>query len=43
MRALAQRAIDEHLTDEEIKRMNQQVKDLGEQVKLLDCEATQRS
>jgi hypothetical protein len=43
MKELAQRVIDEDLTDEEIQEINKQVKNLGEQVKLLDSEATQLS
>lgn len=33
MRELAQRVIDEDLTDEEIQKINNEVKDLEEQVK----------
>lgn len=40
MRELAQRVIDEEITDEEIEEINKQVQDLGEQVRLLDSEAT---
>ena len=43
MKELAQRVIDEELTDEEIQEINKQVQNLGEQVKLLDSEATQLS
>lgn len=43
MKELARRVIDEYLTDEEIQEINKQVQDLGEQVKLLDSEATQLS
>ncbi len=43
MKELAQRVIDEDLTDEEIQEINKQVQNLGEQVKLLDSEATQLS
>ncbi len=38
MRELAQRVIDEEITDEEIEEINKQVQDLGEQVRLLDSE-----
>jgi|BioPla2DNA2_1021312.scaffolds.fasta_scaffold29590_2 ppGpp synthetase/RelA/SpoT-type nucleotidyltranferase len=40
MRELAQRVIDEEITDEEIEEINKQVQDLGEQVRLLDSEVT---
>ncbi|AKL93785.1 hypothetical protein CACET_c02690 [Clostridium aceticum] len=43
MKELAQRVVDEDLTDEEIQEINKQVQTLGEQVKLLDSEATQLS
>ncbi|NMA68000.1 MAG: hypothetical protein GX958_01085 [Desulfitobacterium sp.] len=43
MKELAQRVIDEDLTDVEIQEINHEVKNLGEQVKLLDREATQFS
>jgi len=43
MKELTQRVIDEELTDEEINEINKQVQNLGEQVKLLDSEATQLS
>jgi len=43
IKTLAQKVIDEDLTDEEIKEINKEVQDLGEQVKLLDSEATQLS
>lgn len=43
MKELAQRVIDEGLTDEEIQQFNKEVQNLGEQVKLLDSEATQLS
>lgn len=40
MKRLSQRVIDEDLTDEEIREINQQVQNLQEQVKLLDRETT---
>ena len=40
MRELAQRAIDEEMTEQEIKKINQRVRDLEQQVKLLDSEGT---
>ena len=40
IRELAQRVIDEEITDEEIEEINKQVQDLGEQVRLLDSEVT---
>ncbi|SHI62303.1 hypothetical protein SAMN02745975_00267 [Geosporobacter subterraneus DSM 17957] len=43
MRELAQRVVDEDLTDEEIQKINKQVKYLEEQVRLLDSESTQLS
>lgn len=43
MKELAQKVIDEDLIDEEIQEINKQVQNLGEQVKLLDSEATQFS
>ena len=43
MKTLAQRVIDEDLTDVEIQEINHEAKNLGEQVKLLDREATQLS
>ncbi|ABR46967.1 hypothetical protein Amet_0742 [Alkaliphilus metalliredigens QYMF] len=39
MRELAQRVIEEELTDEEIENINQQVKTLEKQVKLLNSES----
>lgn len=41
MKELAQKVIDEDLTEEDIQEINKEVQDLGEQVKLLDSEATQ--
>ena len=43
MKVLTQRVIDEDLTDEEIREINKEVQNLGEQVILLDSEATQLS
>lgn len=43
MKALAQKAIDENLADEETQEINKQVKDLEEQVRLLDSGPTQLS
>ena len=43
MKKLAQRVVDEDLTDKEIEEINKQVQDLGEQVKLLDSEPTKLS
>ena len=43
MKRLAQRVVDEDLTEEEIGNINKQVQDLVEQVKLLDSEATELS
>ncbi len=41
MRGLAQRVIDEELTDNEIKGVNLQVKSLEQQVRLLNSESTE--
>jgi len=43
MKELAQRVIDEELNEEDIQEINKRVQDLGEQVKLLDSEATKLS
>ena len=43
MKELAQRVIDENLSDKEIQDINNEVQNLGQQVKLLDSEATQLS
>lgn len=43
MKELAQRVIDEDLSDKEIEDINHEVQSLGQQVKLLDREATQLS
>ena len=43
MKELAQRVIDEDLSDNEIQDINNEVQNLGQQVKLLDSEATQLS
>lgn len=43
MKELAQRLIDEDLSDNEIQDINNEVQNLGQQVKLLDSEATQLS
>jgi hypothetical protein len=43
MKELAQRVIDEDLSDNEIQDINNEVQNLGQQVKLLDREATQLS
>lgn len=43
MKELAQRVIDEDLSDKEIQDINNEVQNLGQQVKLLDSEATQLS
>ena len=43
MKVLTQRVIDEDLTDEEILEINMKVNNLGEQVSLLDMQATELS
>ena len=43
MKFLTQRVIDEDLTDEEILEINMKVNNLGEQVSLLDMQATELS
>ena len=43
MQFLTQRVIDEDLTDEEILEINMKVNNLGEQVSLLDMQATELS
>ena len=43
MKDLAQRVLDEDLTDKEISKINAEVKNLGEQVGLLDSESTDLS
>ena len=43
MKFLTQRVIDEDLTDEEILEINMEVNNLGEQVSLLDMQATELS
>ena len=43
MKDLAQRVVDEDLSDKEISEINLEVKNLGDQVKLLDSEPTQLS
>lgn len=43
MKILAQRVVDEDLTEGEIQEINKQVQELGQQVKLLDSEATELS
>ena len=43
MKVLTQRVIDEDLTDEEILEINMEVNNLGEQVSLLDMQATELS
>lgn len=43
MKRLAQRVVDEDLTEKEIGEINKQVQGLVEQVKLLDSEATELS
>ena len=43
MKVLTQRIIDEDLTDEEILEINMEVNNLGEQVSLLDMQATELS
>ncbi len=43
MKSLAQRVVDEDLTEKEIGNINKQVQELGQQVKLLDSEATELS
>ncbi len=43
MRGLAQRVIDEELTDKEIQGVNLKVKSLEEQVRLLNSESTELS
>ncbi len=43
MRELAQRVIDEELTDKKIKGVNLHVKSLEEQVRLLNSESTELS
>jgi adenine C2-methylase RlmN of 23S rRNA A2503 and tRNA A37 len=40
MKELTQRVIDENLTDSEVMEINKEVKNLGEQVKILDGEVT---
>ena len=43
MKGLAQRFVEEDLNDKEINEINKQVQELGEQVSLLDSEATKLS
>ncbi len=43
MKVLTQRVIDEDLTDEEILEINMKANKLGEQVSLLDMQATELS
>ena len=43
MKVLTQRVIDEDLTDEEILEINMKVNNLGEQLSLLDMQATELS
>ena len=43
MRELAQKVVDEDLTEEELQKINQQVKYMEEQVRLLDSESTSLS
>ncbi|MDD2587076.1 MAG: hypothetical protein PHO25_10635 [Syntrophomonadaceae bacterium] len=43
MSELAQKVVDEDLTEEELQKINQQVKYLEEQVRLLDSESTSLS
>ncbi len=43
MKSLAQRVVDEDLSQKEIGNINKQVQGLVEQVKLLDSEATELS
>lgn len=43
MKDLAQKVADENLADEEIQEINKQMRDLEEQVRLLDSEATELS
>ena len=43
MKELTQRALDEDLMDEEIIKINMKVNNLGEQVSLLDMQATELS
>ena len=43
MRELAQKVVDEELTEEELQKINQQVKYMEEQVRLLDSESTSLS
>lgn len=43
MKRLAQRVVDEVLTEKEVGDINNQVQELGDQVKLLDSEATELS
>ena len=43
MKVLTQRVIDEDLTDEEILEINMEVNHLGEQISLLDMQATELS
>ena len=43
MKVLTQRVIDEDLTDEEILEINMEANNLGEQVSLLDMQATELS
>ena len=43
MKRLAQSVVDEDLTEKEIREINNQVQELGQQVKLLDSEATELS
>jgi hypothetical protein len=40
MKKLAERVVDEELAQEEIQEINKKVQNLGEQVRLLDSEAT---
>ena len=39
MRALAQRVVDEELTDEEVESINQRVQSLDQEIKLLNSES----
>lgn len=43
MKKLAQRVVDEDLTEKEIRDINREVQGLGEQVKLLDSQPAQLS
>ena len=43
MRELVQKVVDEDLTEEELQKINQQVKYMEEQVRLLDSESTSLS